>query len=319
MSFFTSNVPVFLVLFVLFPLNFLLFPFYRILVFMRYIGIDVGTKRVGIAMSDPTGSIASPFEVWPWGRDVAEKVAHLAHTEKAVAIVIGESKDYKGQDNAIMKEIGELKRALVERGLTVYMHPEFMTSAQAAHIQGETAKHDASAAAIILQAFLDQKHNGVAIAPVSMDVIKAAATAATATLATGTASASASSAAPLSPSAPAHISYDDFKKVEIRAGKILSAEKVPNADKLLRLMVDFAEAAPRQIVSGIAADFPDPSVLVGKTTTFVTNLEPRTIRGLESNGMLFALSSNQKKEDGTVARTFALLEPKDIPPGTLAG
>ncbi len=107
------------------------------------------------------------------------------------------------------------------------------------------------------------------------------------------------------------ISFDDFKKVEIKVGKILTVEKVPDTDKLLKLSVDFAEAAPRQIVSGIALYFPDCTVLAGKKCLFVTNLEPRTIRGLESNGMLFALS--------TPEGAFSLLEPGEaIPVGTLA-
>lgn len=121
------------------------------------------------------------------------------------------------------------------------------------------------------------------------------------------------------------ITYDDFKKVEIRAGKILSAEKIPDTDKLLKLSVDFAEKkeivkedgtkdilnAPRQIVSGISAYFPDPATLIGKTCMFVTNLEPRMIRGYESNGMLFAVSNEQGG--------FSLLEPNStISPGTLA-
>lgn len=134
------------------------------------------------------------------------------------------------------------------------------------------------------------------------------------------------------------ITYDDFKKVEISAGKILSAEKIPDTDKLLKLSVDFGtrvqpvkefvapdpslglevqpklESVPdiRQIVSGISTYFPDPAVLVGKTCMFVTNLEPRTIKGHESNGMLFALST----PDGAA---FSLLEPNaSIPPGTKA-
>lgn len=121
------------------------------------------------------------------------------------------------------------------------------------------------------------------------------------------------------------ISYEEFKKVEIRAGKILSAEKIPDTDKLLKLSVDFGEkkevvlsdgakgviAAPRQIVSGISMHFPDPAVLVGKTCMFVTNLEPRTIKGFESNGMLFAVSN----PDGG----FSILEPNTtILPGNLA-
>jgi methionyl-tRNA synthetase len=111
------------------------------------------------------------------------------------------------------------------------------------------------------------------------------------------------------------ISYDDFAKVEIKAGKILSAERIPDTDKLLKLSVDFGEAVARQIVSGIALHFPDPATLVGRTAMFVTNLEPRTIRGFESNGMLFAVS--------TPEGAFSLLEPVSnsdlpIPPGTRA-
>jgi len=107
------------------------------------------------------------------------------------------------------------------------------------------------------------------------------------------------------------ITFEDFKKVDIAIGKILSAEKVPETDKLLKLSVDFGEAVPRQIVSGISLYFPDCSVLVGKKCAFVVNLEPRTIRGIESNGMILAVST----EDGK----FSLLQPKArIPAGTRA-
>ena len=88
------------------------------------------------------------------------------------------------------------------------------------------------------------------------------------------------------------ISLDDFKKLEIKIGQILSAEKVPDADKLLKLSVDMGEEFPRQIISGIAAFFPDLQVLVGKKCAFATNLEPRVIRGLESQGMIFAVSGD---------------------------
>ena len=113
------------------------------------------------------------------------------------------------------------------------------------------------------------------------------------------------------------ITFDEFAKVEIRAGKILSAEKIPDTDKLLKLSVDFAEPTPRQIVSGISMHFPDPQTLVGKTCMFVTNLEPRTIKGHESNGMLFAISTPGTEENP--AGAFSLLEPQGmIPPGTKA-
>lgn len=107
------------------------------------------------------------------------------------------------------------------------------------------------------------------------------------------------------------ITYDDFTKVEIRVGKILSAEAIPESRKLLKLSVDFAEGTPRTILSGIAKHFPEGAGLVGKKCMFVTNLEPREMMGMQSNGMLFAVST----EDGK----FSLLEPNaDIPEGTKA-
>ncbi|MDO8579562.1 MAG: hypothetical protein Q7R72_01690 [bacterium] len=120
------------------------------------------------------------------------------------------------------------------------------------------------------------------------------------------------------------ITYEEFAKIEIKVGKILSAEKIVDTDKLLKLSVDFGmvsivdianmtqtKSDVRQIISGISLYFPDPQILVGRKCMFVTNLEPRTIRGLESNGMLFALSTADGK--------FSLLEPNpDIPEGTKA-
>jgi len=107
------------------------------------------------------------------------------------------------------------------------------------------------------------------------------------------------------------INIEEFKKVDIVVGKILSAEKIIDTDKLLKLEVDLAEEKPRQIVSGIAPYFPDISVLVGKKCMFVANLEPRVIRGFESQGMILAVS--------TESGGFSLLEPSDeIPVGARA-
>jgi methionine--tRNA ligase beta chain len=97
------------------------------------------------------------------------------------------------------------------------------------------------------------------------------------------------------------IKIEEFKKIDIAVGKILSVEKVPETDKLLKLSVDLGEAVPRQIVSGISLYFPDSSVLVGKLCMFVANLEPRVIKGVESQGMILAVSG----ENGE----FSLLEP----------
>ncbi len=107
------------------------------------------------------------------------------------------------------------------------------------------------------------------------------------------------------------ISIEDFKKIDIVVGKILSAEKIPDTDKLLKLSVDLAEEKPRQIVSGISLFFPDCSVLVGKKCMFIANLEERIIRGIESQGMILAILT----EDGK----FSLLEPNnEIPVGARA-
>lgn len=107
------------------------------------------------------------------------------------------------------------------------------------------------------------------------------------------------------------ISIDDFAKVEVKVGTVKAAERVPETDKLIKCSVDFGEeAGPRTIVSGIAAYVPDPAVLVGRQLAYVTNLEPRTIKGIESNGMLFAVGEGD---------TFAFLAPdRPIPPGTAA-
>lgn len=107
------------------------------------------------------------------------------------------------------------------------------------------------------------------------------------------------------------ISIEDFKKIDIMVGQILSAEKIPDTDKLLKLSVDLGEGRHRQIISGISLYFPDCSVLVGRKCMFVANLEPRVIRGYESEGMILAVLT----EDGK----FSLLELGDgIPSGTRA-
>lgn len=82
------------------------------------------------------------------------------------------------------------------------------------------------------------------------------------------------------------ITFDEFKKAEIRIGTILSVEKVPDADKLLKLMINLGEETPRQILSGIAMHYEDPSVLVGKQVPVLANLPTRVIRGFESQGMV---------------------------------
>jgi methionyl-tRNA synthetase len=91
------------------------------------------------------------------------------------------------------------------------------------------------------------------------------------------------------PAAPGLISIETFAQVDLRAGQVVAAERVPNADKLLRLDVDLAEATPRQLLAGIA-EWYAPESLVGRKIIVVSNLQPRRMRGLESRGMLLAAS-----------------------------
>lgn len=105
-----------------------------------------------------------------------------------------------------------------------------------------------------------------------------------------------------------YLSYDEFKKMDIRIGTVREVEPVPETDKLLRFQIDFGEdLGVRQIVSGIHEYYPDYESLVGKQLLYIVNLEPRTIRGVESNGMLLAV--------GEGAPTF-LVPDEEVPAGS---
>lgn len=92
------------------------------------------------------------------------------------------------------------------------------------------------------------------------------------------------------------ISIEDFKKLEIKIGTILSAEPIAGADRLLKLIVDCNETnlpAGRQVVAGLAEVY-KPEELVGKQVPILVNLEPRTFKGVESQGMLLAVNCDGK-------------------------
>ena len=109
---------------------------------------------------------------------------------------------------------------------------------------------------------------------------------------------------------PAYISIDDVAKVEIKAGKILSAEPIEGSEKLLKLSVDFGEENPRTVLSGIAKFFPGGEGLSGKTAAFVTNLKPRPMMGMESQAMILGFNTNEH---------FSIMNIDDgIPPGLSA-
>lgn len=104
-----------------------------------------------------------------------------------------------------------------------------------------------------------------------------------------------------------NITLDDFKKVEIKIGKVVECSKVENADKLLKLQVDFGDFQ-RQIISAIA-EFYSPEDLEGKKLPFIVNLEPRNFRGEESQGMLVAMDTEEKP--------VLLVPAEDVKEGTL--
>lgn len=88
-----------------------------------------------------------------------------------------------------------------------------------------------------------------------------------------------------------NISFNDFKKLNLRVGEIKSAEDIEGADKIYKLKVDIGEE--RQLVAGIK-QFYSKEELIGKKVVVIANLEPKTIRGVESHGMLFAASTAEK-------------------------
>ena len=104
---------------------------------------------------------------------------------------------------------------------------------------------------------------------------------------------------------PEYISIDDFSKVQLVTAKILACDAVPKSKKLLRFTLDCGEGQPRQILSGIH-EYYEPEQLVGKTVVACTNLAPRKMMGLESNGML--ISAVKEEPDGTEKLHLIMLD-----------
>lgn len=105
------------------------------------------------------------------------------------------------------------------------------------------------------------------------------------------------------------ITIEDFKKLEIKIGKVKSVEKVENADKLLKFIFDIGNGEERQILAGIAEYYTDLGALIGMEVPLLLNLEPRMMRGLESQGMMLAADDGEKA---------VLLHPdKEIPAGSM--
>lgn len=132
---------------------------------MKFIGIDYGTKRVGVAVSDEGGSMAFPKIVLPNNASLLSELSALIRVEGAGAVVVGESKNLSGEDNAVMAGIRRFADAIGrETGLPVYFEPEFYTSKEAKMLAEDARPDklpeavDAKAAAVILNSYIMKRH-----------------------------------------------------------------------------------------------------------------------------------------------------------------
>jgi putative Holliday junction resolvase len=124
---------------------------------MRFLGIDYGAKKVGVAMSEPGGRFAAPYLVLANNNKLIPELAAICREHEVGEIVLGNSLDYQGQPNLIMKEATEFKTALAAAtNLSVVLELETLTTKAAERLIGRDAATDARAAALILQSYLDR-------------------------------------------------------------------------------------------------------------------------------------------------------------------
>lgn len=127
---------------------------------MRYLGIDYGSKKIGVALSDQTGEFAYPYIVLENKGIIrsTETIANICKKESVGVIVIGESLDYKGEVNEIDKEAKQFAEELKEKtDALIEFENESMTSIEAERVQGKNKKLDSSAAALILRYYLEKQ------------------------------------------------------------------------------------------------------------------------------------------------------------------
>jgi putative holliday junction resolvase len=124
---------------------------------MKILGIDYGSKRVGLATCDTDSGMAFPKSVVPNDQNLTKTIIELCRKEGIGEIVMGESKNLNGEDNGITEDSRRFKSELsVAFGKDVIFVPEFYSTYQASRIQGDSDMIDASAAAIILQSYVDK-------------------------------------------------------------------------------------------------------------------------------------------------------------------
>lgn len=243
---------------------------------MKYIGIDYGTHRIGLAVSDEAGTMSFPRKEIENTESAITEITQIIQADTIGGIVMGESKNLQGQENALAQEARSFGEKLASASnAQLFFEPEMFSTQEARRdpegVRGHGAV-DSKAATIILNSYLDRITFAQKQTP--------------------------------------QITIDDLAKIEISVGTVVVAELVPDSQKLIRFEIDFGNKGVRQIVSGIQKYVSDPQTLIGKQLAFVTNLAPRKLAGLESNGMLFAVGEDE---------SFAFLTPSAfVPPGTNA-
>ncbi len=126
---------------------------------MRYLGIDYGTRDVGLAISDGAGRFAFPLKVVKNDSRLPELIADIAKQEEVEEIIMGESLNFDGKNNPVMAGINRLKDTLTQEfHLTVTLEPEWMTSQEVARDEIKDELSHARAAAIILRNYLERKN-----------------------------------------------------------------------------------------------------------------------------------------------------------------
>lgn len=127
----------------------------------RVMGIDYGSKRVGISLSDEDGRVAFPKAVLPNDRFLASSLAELIAGHAVSEVVIGESRNNAGEENSIARNARSLARILeADTGVTIHFEPEFWSSQEVRAHTGAT-RVDAEAATIILNSFLTKRHGSI--------------------------------------------------------------------------------------------------------------------------------------------------------------
>ena len=125
---------------------------------MKRMGVDFGSKKIGIALTDDSGAMAFPYEVVPNDNKFLSYIEALVHEKKVKEIIVGHSVNNQGQDNPVHALVTEfITDVTLSLGIPVHLEPEFYSTQQATKIQGKSSMTDASAAALILDSYITRQ------------------------------------------------------------------------------------------------------------------------------------------------------------------